>query len=282
MENKMPKISVIMPVYNTEEEYLREAIESILNQTFNDFEFIIVNDGSTNNAEDVILSYKDERIRYHFQENQGIATALNNGFDMAQGEYIARMDSDDISLPNRFAKQVEFLDNHPDISVLGTWAKFFPTKKNIIMDHPEFPCYIDFILSCKIVHPSVMLRKKSFDLYNLRYDKEFNSAEDYELWSRAIGYLKFANLQEVLLNYRWHESNTGKVSRKKQILLSNKIVENMLNFLTKDTKAQEKILDIAFNQRKLKFMEKIFSVRNEYNKKAIRILGFKIKIPRKI
>ena len=278
----MPKISVIMPVYNTEEEYLREAIESILNQTYKDFEFIIVNDGSTNNAEDVILSYKDERIRYHFQENQGIATALNNGFDMAQGEYIARMDSDDISLPDRFAKQVEFLDNHPDISVLGTWAKFFPAKKNSVIDHPEFPCYIDFILSCKIVHPSAMLRKKSFDMYNLRYNKEFNSAEDYELWSRAIGYLKFANLQEVLLNYRWHESNTCKVSRKKQISLSNKIVENMLNFLTKDTKAQEKILDIAFNQRKLKFMEKIFSVRNEYNKKAVRILGFKIKIPRKL
>ena len=108
--NSSKLISVLMPVYNTKEEFLRTAIESILNQTFSNFEFIIINDGSTNNAEDVILSYKDDRIIYLKQENQGIVAALNNGWDRAKGEYIARMDSDDISFPDRFEKQIEYLE----------------------------------------------------------------------------------------------------------------------------------------------------------------------------
>ena len=111
-----------MPVYNTKEEYLREAIESILNQTFTDFEFIIVNDGSTNNAEDVILSYKDERIVYIKQENQGVSIASNNGWNKAKGEYIARMDSDDVSFPDRLEKQIQFLEDNPEYSLVGGWA----------------------------------------------------------------------------------------------------------------------------------------------------------------
>ena len=104
----MPKISVIMTVYNTEEKYLREAIESVLNQTFSDFEFIIVDDGSTNNAVEVVKSYRDERIKLVLNgKNLGMAKSSNIGLEMAQGEYIARMDSDDISLPERFEKQVE-------------------------------------------------------------------------------------------------------------------------------------------------------------------------------
>ena len=117
--NNSKKISVLMPVYNTKEEFLRTAIESILNQTYSNFEFIIINDGSTNNAEDVILSYKDERIVYLKQENKGIVSALNNGWDKASGEYIARMDSDDISLSERFEKQIEFLENNSEYSLVG-------------------------------------------------------------------------------------------------------------------------------------------------------------------
>src|SRR5574344_639787 len=112
----MPKISVVMPVYNTDETFLRESIESILNQSFKDFEFIIINDGSTNNAEDVILSYKDERIRYYKNDiNLKLIKTLNRGLLLAEGEYIARMDSDDISLPTRFQTQVEFLGKNPNI-----------------------------------------------------------------------------------------------------------------------------------------------------------------------
>ncbi len=113
----MPKISVVMPVYNTKEEWLREAIESILNQSYKDFEFIIIDDGSDKSIEPIVNSYNDARIVLIRQENLGIAKSLNYGFKISKGEYIARMDSDDISLPERFEKQVNFLDKNPQISV---------------------------------------------------------------------------------------------------------------------------------------------------------------------
>lgn len=282
MEDRMPKISVIMPVYNTKEEYLRDAIESILNQTYKNFEFIIINDGSTNNAEEVILSYKDTRIKYYKQKNQGLSETLNKGFDLAKGEYIARMDSDDISLPERLEKQVCFMDNSPNIGICGSWAKFFPSEKGTIIKHPREPKYIDFILGCRIVHPTVMLRKELFDYYNLRYNKEYDCAEDYELWSRAVRFVKFYNIPEILLNYRWHENNVSVASRKKQIVVANKIVDNMLNYLSNSPQVQSKLLDIAYNQKKLHFYEKIFSVRNEQKNKVIRVFGLKIKLNRKI
>ena len=125
----MPKVSVLMPVFNTKEEYLRESIHSILNQTFNDFEFIIINDGSVNNAEDVILSYCDNRIKYFEQDNHGLVYTLNRGISLCNGEYIARMDSDDISLPERFARQVEILERNPEIGIVGGLISFFPDSK---------------------------------------------------------------------------------------------------------------------------------------------------------
>ena len=130
MRNSM-KLSVIMPVYNTKEEFLREAVESILNQTYTDYELIIIDDGSTNNVEEVINSYKDKRIVYIRQENTGIVGALNNGWNHAKGEYIARMDSDDVSYPDRFEKQAMFLDNNPDISLVGGQVKIMGTNKLI-------------------------------------------------------------------------------------------------------------------------------------------------------
>ena len=139
--NSSKLISVLMPVYNTKEEFLRTAIESILNQTFSNFEFIIINDGSTNNAEDVILSYKDDRIIYLKQENQGIVAALNNGWDRAKGEYIARMDSDDISFPERFEKQLKFLEENPEYSLVGSWAEVIPNKRII-----KLPANLSFLI----------------------------------------------------------------------------------------------------------------------------------------
>lgn len=133
----MPKISVVMPVYNTKEEWLREAIESILNQSYKDFEFIIIDDGSDKSIEPIVNSYNDARIVLIRQENQGIAKSLNYGFKISKGEYIARMDSDDISMPERFEKQVNFLDKNPQISVLGGCFETFPDKH--VYKHPENP-----------------------------------------------------------------------------------------------------------------------------------------------
>ena len=121
----MPRISVIMPAYNAEK-YIREAIDSILAQTYTDFEFIIIDDASTDATASIVESYSDERIRFFRNEhNMGVANTLNRGLDLAVGEYIARMDSDDISLPERFAKQVEFMDTHTDVIVCGSNAIVF-------------------------------------------------------------------------------------------------------------------------------------------------------------
>lgn len=277
----MSKISVIMSVYNTKEEWLRESIESILSQTFSDFEFIIINDGSSNNVEEIILSYKDERIKYIKQENQGLAKSLNYGLKIAQGEYIARMDSDDISLPDRFKKQIDFLDKNKDISVLGTWFEFFPKK--YVLKHPEKICYLNLLTCCCIGHPTVMFRRSDFEKYNLRYDSEYK-CEDYELWSRAIRYLKFANIQEVLLKYRWHENNLSKPTED-FVAHDRKIKQNMLDFLTNDVEIQNKIEQILIAQKKekLSFCEKLFSVKNSADKvhKLLTIFGIRIKFKRK-
>ena len=121
----MPKISVIMPAYNAEQ-YISEAIESILGQTFADFEFIIIDDGSSDSTSGIIASYKDSRIRYFRNEkNLGIVGALNRGLALAAGEYIARMDADDISLPERFQTQCAYMEKHPDVGVCGTAIKVF-------------------------------------------------------------------------------------------------------------------------------------------------------------
>ena len=284
----MPKVSVLMPVYNTKEEYLREAIESILNQTFTDFEFIILNDGSTDeNVEKVIKSYDDERIKYFHKENTGIADTLNFGMAKAQGEYIARMDSDDISLPERFIKQVEFLDTNKNISILGCNFEIFPEIK--IVQHPQNIKYLDLLKGCQIGHPTIMFRRSDFEKYNLAYNPKYK-CEDYELWSRAIRYLKFANLEEVLLRYRWHETNLSKPSEVFQASV-NKVQQSMLDFLTDDKKLQQEIMNLVcphlIQSQKLKytFWQKIFSLRNQKidgkKQKILMILGVKIKLQKK-
>lgn len=224
----MPKISVVMPVYNTKEEWLREAIESILNQSYKDFEFIIIDDGSDKSIEPVVNSYNDDRIVFIRQNNQGIARSLNSGFKIAKGEYIARMDSDDISMPERFEKQVTFLDNNPQITVLGSWFETFPKKE--VYKHPKNPKYLDFLKYCCIAHPSVMLRRSVFEKFNLTYNPNYK-CEDYELWSRAVRILDFYNLQEVLLKYRVHSSNASKTNPDFDADVA-KVRQNMLDYLS--------------------------------------------------
>jgi len=208
----MPKISVIMPVYNTKEEYLREAIESILNQTYTNFEFIILNDGSTNNCEEVILSYKDKRIKYvKNEQNLRLIETLNKGLDIAVCEYIARMDSDDISDSTRFEKQIAFLKDNPEVDIVGTDCVKFP--KHFI--HNYFTSHKDiknsFLLEgCAVCSASIMMRKSVLDINNIRFDSQFLHAEDYAFWLDLIDFATFANIPEVLYHYRWHGENISK------------------------------------------------------------------------
>ena len=277
----MPKISVIMPVYNTKEEYLREAIESFLNQTFTDFEFIIVNDGSTNNAEEVIRSYQDERIKYLKQENQGISKSRNNAYKYATGEYIAIFDSDDISLPQRFEKQVKFLDENENVGVLATWGEKFPEKVPM-NNFPERPNYMDLLDYCCLLHPSVMIRKSVMDKHNISYDESLTSAVDYDLWRQLITCTDFYTLQETLVKYRWHNGNVSVKDRANQDKNAQIVHQKMLDMLTDNVELQHKIMNIVAKPLNYNFFERIFSIKNrktfDKKQKILTILGVDIKI----
>jgi len=209
----MPKVSVIMPVYNGSK-YLTEAIDSILRQTFNDFEFLIVDDGSSDNSLEIIRSYQDPRIRViQNPQNLGISASLNNGIFAAQGEYIARMDCDDISLGDRFQKQIDFLDSHPEVIIVGSnmniIGSLFNQKLRYPLTHDDI--VNSMLTSNPMGHPSVMFRRVDVSkLGGYRSMKEWNkvSTEDYDLWLRMVAAnYRLANLPECLMNYRIHANS---------------------------------------------------------------------------
>lgn len=202
----MPKVTVLMAVYNGER-YLTEAIDSILCQTFQDFEFLIVNDGSSDSTREIILSYDDSRIRLVDNEcNLGLARSLNRGLELAAGQLIARQDADDISEPERLAKQVAFMETHPDVALLGTWYKKIDAQ-GILLGHREKPCDClqirwSLLFFCPFVHSTVMLRKVAVLSQIGFYNEAITYAEDYELWSRIARCLPVANLNEYLVKFR--------------------------------------------------------------------------------
>ncbi len=281
----MPKISVLMPLYNPEEEHLREAITSILNQTFTDFELLIVNDGSKNNAEEVVLSFNDERIRYIKHDNMGLAATLNKGVDLASTNIIARMDQDDIAHSDRLEKQFKFLEENPEISIVGSWIKHFP--KTEIVKVPAFPDLMDFLNSCVMNHPTVMFRKSDFLKYDLKYNSELKTSEDYDLWTRAVRILSFANIQEVLLDYRIHGGNMTVTRVNLQHKIECEIKKSLLNHITKNEKIQKDIIK-SLNKNypiNMSFKEKMFSIKNKYSftkkYKILSILGISFPISEK-
>lgn len=218
------KVTVLMPVYNAEL-YLKEAIESILNQTFRDFEFLIINDGSVDETEAIIKTYFDNRIRLiSLPENKGIIHVLNAGLILAKGEYIARMDSDDIALPERLARQIAYLDRHPEVGVVGSWVKYIGAKNGIIRtkaNHDEI--LWSLLFGSALFHPTVMLRSSVLKEFNFQYPGNFPHAEDYAAWIELSGRTKLANLNQVLLEYRW--SNNQVTSKHK--LLQKKSREKL-------------------------------------------------------
>lgn len=219
MENKekQPKISVLMPLYNTPEEYLRPAIESILAQTFMDFEFLILNDSPDNKSlEKIVHSYNDSRIRYYVNErNSGISRSRNRLMDLARGEYYAVMDHDDISLPERLAKQSVFLDSHPEIGVVSSWYERCSQRNRIVKSvNSSSPLIEEELFNTnRIMHPATMIRASVIKDNKLYYEEQFTPAEDYALFGRMIGKTKFAVLPEVLFKYRIFGGNTSRVQK---------------------------------------------------------------------
>ncbi len=216
-----------MSVYN-DEKYLKEAIGGILNQTFKDFEFIIINDGSTDKSSRILDKYakKDKRIKVIHQKNIGLTKSLNKALKLAKGEYVARMDSDDNSLPERLGKQIKFLDKHPKIVLAGTFAKVINEKGEIIKEHKP-PVSHQAIkrrmfFAGQICHPSFMFRKKIIQEIN-GYDENFKYAQDYDLLFRLIKKHQLANIPEFLLLWRESKWGIGRIKNKEQRKFANKV-----------------------------------------------------------
>ena len=205
-----PKVSVLMPIYKTDEKYLRQAIESILSQTFGDFEFLILDDCPDDAREDIVKSYKDIRIKYIKNEiNLGITPTRNKLIEFSKGEYLAIMDHDDVSRPNRFAKQVEYLDSNPEVGVVGSNVHMICSNRDIVYPSKDQDIKTTLMMKCAIVHPSSMVRKSVLTDNNIRYNEHYSPSEDYKLWCDLIDVTNFYNIPEVLFNYRDHKANTS-------------------------------------------------------------------------
>lgn len=197
----IPTVSVVMPVCN-EKLFFNESLSSVLHQTFGEIEVLII-DGSDDKELIPTLLPKDDRIRYLYREKHGIADALNFGLENSKGRYIARMDADDISLPNRFERQVGFLEEHEEADVVGTWYSVIREDGSIVQEMEPVTSHNQIVANLlfenPICHPSVMFRRRLID-DGIRYPK--TTAEDYALWTDIIGKYRFANIPEVLLNWR--------------------------------------------------------------------------------
>lgn len=206
-----------MSVHN-DRRYVQAAAESILRQSFEDFEFLVFDDGSTDGSGEFLAGLVDPRIRLVRNErNLGLTRSLNRGLNFAAGEFVARMDADDLAMPQRLAKQVEFLDAHPSVGVIGSARTLIDDAGGVVVPlapAPETDLQIRWkcLLGNPFVHPSVMIRRGVLETHRLRYDESYRTAQDYELWSRVLQVTQGHNLADALLCYRLRQglSQTSK------------------------------------------------------------------------
>lgn len=215
------KVSVLTPIYRTDEGFLRAAIESVLGQTFRDFELLLLDDCPEDDREKVVRSYDDPRIVYVRNErNLGIAESRNRLMDMAKGEYLAVFDHDDVCRPDRLEKQVAWLDAHPECGVVGGWTRLTTNKATNTYPEGDREIKYGLMSSPTLWHPASMIRASVLKDHGIRYEAEYSPVEDYMLWMRLLPHTVFHNLQEVVIDYRWHDGNTS-VVRKKQLVAAD-------------------------------------------------------------
>lgn len=218
LKSELPLASVVVPIYNSSV-YLEESMASILSQTYGNMEVIAIDDGSSDASGKILKKYKDRRVRIvTHAKNRGLVRTLNEGVEKARGKYIVRMDPDDVAEKNRIQKQVEYMETHPEIDILGSWITVFGVHNYLWNVHKSHE-YIEakLLFENSLPHPALILRKNSLTSSGLRYEEGYAGAEDYMLWSKlAEKGLRFANLQESLLKYRTHERQVGMALRKKQ------------------------------------------------------------------
>lgn len=215
-----PTVSVVMTVYNAEK-FLKEAVDSILNQSYSNFEFIIINDGSTDNCSQILNAYKDKRIRLIERENIGLAESLNEAIEISRGKYVARMDHDDISLKNRLELQLDFMENNPDVGILGAQA-YLINEEGDVIGQTNNPVANKAILKClefvcPLTHPTYFIRK---DVYHKLNGYRNINIEDYDFLLRASeNGIKILNMTTKVLMYRTVSSGMSLINLQRTITL---------------------------------------------------------------
>lgn len=222
-----------MPIFNAEA-FVAAAVESILGQTFRDFEFLIIDDGSTDGSIEIVDGYADSRIRVIRNEHQiGLIRTLNLGLSLARGECVARMDADDISLPERLERQVRFMEANPDVGACGTWVATMGDREGEIWEYPESAGEIRcrLLFDSALAHPSVCMRRQEFARHGLQFDETYPLAEDYQLWRAASDVFPLANIGEVLVRYRIHAQSASQRCAQQQEATVRRIHEESLGRL---------------------------------------------------
>lgn len=249
-----PKVTVLMTVFNGER-YLKDCIDSVLNQTFKDFEFLIIDDCSIDSSRDIIKSYKDKRIfLIENQKNLSQVKSLNIGLEEAAGEYLARIDQDDLMMENRLERQLDFLDKRPEIAVAGTWGEVID-ENGKVSGRTRMPVRNEEILGSALfcgyflMHPSVMFRKDLVAASG-KYDESLSLAEDFDLWMRLLlKKYKLANIPEFLTKFRYHRKSS---SRRFPEAQSNSVRGSISNFISNINGAHrgsdlDRLCDILIN-----------------------------------
>lgn len=227
-----PRVTVLMPVYNAAR-YLAEAVDSILAQTYRDFDFVIVNDGSTDRSQQVLERYaqRDGRIKLISRANTGIVGALNDGLAECRGEYVARMDADDIAMPDRLAVQLQFMDRHPEVVAYGSrvigidpyGCELFRSEHKA--DHEAIDAELLNGVGWAIVHPAAVLRREAVEAVG-RYRQQFQWVEDLDLFLRLSERGQLANAEAFLLNYRQHTESVNRTRTAEQARLADAAVRD--------------------------------------------------------
>lgn len=235
----MPRVTVLMPTYNVAP-WVEEAIQSVLNQTYHDFELLVVDDGSTDNTLDHVHAIDDPRIRIAaFPNNVGLAENLNRGLDLINTELVARMDGDDIAEPDWLETGIKVLDTHPEVGICSFGFQFFGSKTSLVRfpEHNE-DSKAQMLFGCTVIVP--VFRKTVFSDSNLRYLTATFPAEDYSLWAKAYRVTKVYNVQRTLFHYRTHPTQISTSRREAQITKSNEVRLQMLEWLSPDFSDDEK------------------------------------------
>lgn len=244
MNNSVPMISIIMPSFNTPVEMLSKAVNSILEQTYQDFEFIIIDDCSTDASVEYLASLQDKRVKViRNSQNLGITKSLNVGLSHARGKYIARMDSDDNCLPERLEKQLAFMEANPEVIVCGTWIQAFGdasyTTKRVIPEREYLRCSFLFGNAYGLCHPTAFFRGDMLRKHGIRYDEDLPTAQDYGMWTTCAEYGEIANVEEVLFRYRVHNGQISVAKRQLQMQCALRVQTTILRQLIPNIMEQQ-------------------------------------------